>query len=98
MDGKGDSQMDRDKQRQIGGGADIHTSRRTYEQTDGQTRQILAWGETNMMVIERQDIKGNKTIHGNEYSKSISYTSIRLISFATDVGPQNISRFHRFNN
>lgn len=51
-----------------------------------------------MMVIERQDIKGNKTIYGNEYSKSISYTSIRLISFATDVGPQNFSRFHRFNN
>lgn len=43
MDGKGDSQMDRDKQRQIGGGgADIHTNRQTYEQTDGQTRQILA--------------------------------------------------------
>lgn len=49
-------------------------------------------------VMERQDIKGNKTIHGNEYSKSNSYTGIRLISFATDVGPQNISRFRRFNN
>lgn len=34
MDGKGDSQMDRDKQRQIGGGADIHTNIRTDGRTD----------------------------------------------------------------
>lgn len=38
MDGKGDSQMDRDKQRQIGGGGqtyiqtDEHTNRRTDRQ------------------------------------------------------------------
>lgn len=45
MDGKGDSQMDRDKQRQIGGGggqtyiqADEHTNRRT-------DRQDRSWHE-----------------------------------------------------
>lgn len=67
-----------------------------YIRTDEQT----SWLEERqkVSVMERQDIKGNKTIHGNEYSKSNSYTGIRLISFATDVGPQNISRFRRFNN
>lgn len=36
MDGKGDGQMDRDKQSEEdrGGGADIHTNRRTDGRTD----------------------------------------------------------------
>lgn len=35
MDGKGDSQMDRDKQRQIGGGGGRHTYKQTNIRTDG---------------------------------------------------------------
>lgn len=78
------------------------TDRGVYIRTDEQTIYIYSrsWLEERqkVSVMERQDIRGNKTIHGNEYSKSNSYTGIRLISFATDVGPQNISRFRRFNN
>lgn len=72
----------------------------TYEQTNRLYIYSRSWLEESqkVSVMERQDINGNKTIHGNEYSKSNSYTGIRLISFATDVGPQNISRFRRFNN
>ena len=86
--------MDREikSQRQTGG--------YTYKQTNRLYIYSRSWHEERqkVSVMERQDIRGNKTIHGNEYSKSNSYTGIRLISFATDVGPQNISRFRRFNN
>lgn len=86
--------MDRERYKVRDRPGGIHTNRRTdyiYSRSWLEERQKVS-------VMERQDINGNKTIHGNEYSKSNSYTGIRLISFATDVGPQNISRFRRFNN
>lgn len=89
-DSKGDGQMDRERYKVRDRPGGIHTNR-LYSRSWLEERQKVS-------VMERQDIRGNKTIHGNEYSKSNSYTGIRLISFATDVGPQNISRFRRFNN